>query len=76
MEATRNFDRDCKLGCGAFANVYKGTFDDLGTLAIKRAHADSFQSVEEFRNGIKPAQVSLFVSHTRKKRFIINKMNA
>ncbi|PRQ47320.1 putative protein kinase RLK-Pelle-LRR-I-1 family [Rosa chinensis] len=38
------------LGCGAFANVYKGNFDDLGTLAIKRAHADSFQSVEEFRN--------------------------
>lgn len=72
MKATKNFDRDCMLGCGAFANVYKGTFDDLGTLAIKRAHADSFQSVEEFRNGIKPAQVSLFGSHVHQKEKVHN----
>ncbi|KAM5546877.1 putative serine/threonine-protein kinase PBL11 [Rosa sericea] len=53
VKATNNFNRDCMLGCGAFANVYKGNFDDLGTLAIKRAHADSFQSVEEFRNEVR-----------------------
>lgn len=71
MKATRNFDRDCMLGCGAFANVYKGTFDDLGTLAIKRAHADSFQSVEEFRNGI---SFTLCVAHQKEK--VHNKTNA
>ena len=49
--ATNNFSKDCLLGSGAFGNVYKGTFGVEGTLAIKRAHADSFQSVEEFRNG-------------------------
>lgn len=49
--ATKNFSQDCLLGSGAFGNVYKGTFDLEGTLAIKRAHSESFSSVEEFRNG-------------------------
>ncbi|KAL6226975.1 hypothetical protein ACLB2K_000934 [Fragaria x ananassa] len=53
VKATKNFDNDCMLGSGAFANVYKGTFEDLGTVAIKRSHADSFQSVEEFRNEVR-----------------------
>ncbi|KAK1295665.1 putative receptor-like protein kinase [Acorus calamus] len=52
-KATENFSRECLVGSGAFGNVYKGTFDEELTLAIKRAHAESYQSVEEFRNGQK-----------------------
>lgn len=54
--ATKNFSDDSLLGSGAFAKVYKGTFELEGTaLAIKRDHAESYQSTEEFRNG-KPDQ--------------------
>ncbi|KAM2002671.1 hypothetical protein ACFX15_026343 [Malus domestica] len=53
VKATNNFSGECLLGSGGFANVYKGTFDDAGTVAVKRAHADSFQSVEEFRNEVR-----------------------
>ncbi|KAJ1380031.1 Serine-threonine/tyrosine-protein kinase, catalytic domain [Sesbania bispinosa] len=51
--ATKNFSQDCLVGSGAFGNVYKGTFDLEGTLAIKRAHSESFLSVEEFRNEVR-----------------------
>ncbi|RQO90355.1 hypothetical protein POPTR_005G108300v4 [Populus trichocarpa] len=51
--ATKNFSDDSLLGSGAFANVYKGTFELEGTaLAIKRDHAESYQSTEEFRNEV------------------------
>ncbi|XP_068306324.1 probable serine/threonine-protein kinase PBL11 [Pyrus communis] len=60
VKATKNFTSECLLGSGAFANVYKGTFDDAGTLAIKRTHANSFQSVEEFRNGAKGGKVLIY----------------
>lgn len=50
-KATNNFSLDCLLGSGAFGTVYKGTFELEGTLAIKRAHRESFFSTEEFRNG-------------------------
>ncbi|XWS33907.1 hypothetical protein CRYUN_Cryun22dG0123300 [Craigia yunnanensis] len=52
-KATKNFSAGCLLGSGAFGNVYKGTFEVEGTLAIKRAHAESYQSVEEFRNEVR-----------------------
>lgn len=51
VRATNNFSEECLVGSGAFGNVYRGTFHDEGTLAIKKPHADSHQSVEEFRNG-------------------------
>lgn len=49
--ATKNFSQDFLLGSGAFGNVYKGTFDLEGTLAIKRSHSESLLTVQEFRNG-------------------------
>ncbi|XP_047168437.1 probable serine/threonine-protein kinase PBL25 [Vigna umbellata] len=52
-KATANFSEDCLLGSGAFGNVYKGTFELEGTLAIKRAHFESFTSVDEFRNEVR-----------------------
>ncbi|KAK2656924.1 hypothetical protein Ddye_009976 [Dipteronia dyeriana] len=51
--ATKNFSDDCLLGSGGFGNVYQGAFDSEGILAIKRAHAASYQSVEEFRNEVR-----------------------
>ncbi|MED6121336.1 hypothetical protein PIB30_029219 [Stylosanthes scabra] len=51
--ATKNFSQDCLVGSGAFGNVYKGNFELEGTLAIKRAHGESFLSVEEFQNEVK-----------------------
>lgn len=51
VKATNNFSRGCLIGSGAFGNVYVGTFDVEGTLAIKKARADSYTSTDEFRNG-------------------------
>ncbi|KAM6591311.1 hypothetical protein CsatA_013916 [Cannabis sativa] len=53
VKATNNFSRECLLGSGAFGNVYKGTFDVQATLAIKRPHNHSCQTVEEFRNEVR-----------------------
>ncbi|KAL9663867.1 hypothetical protein QQ045_019260 [Rhodiola kirilowii] len=55
QKATSNFSQDCLLGAGGFGNVYKGTFEEglrTITLAIKKAHADSFLSTHEFRNEV------------------------
>ncbi|GAU34232.1 hypothetical protein TSUD_210140 [Trifolium subterraneum] len=52
-KATQNFSQDCLLGSGAFGNVYKGTFELEGILAIKRSHSESFLSMEEFRNEVR-----------------------
>ncbi|KAH1113310.1 hypothetical protein J1N35_006688 [Gossypium stocksii] len=52
-KATENFRADCLLGSGAFGNVYKGSFEGEGTLAIKRAHVESYQTTEEFRNEVR-----------------------
>ncbi|KAK6126926.1 hypothetical protein DH2020_039327 [Rehmannia glutinosa] len=51
-KATNNFSQDCLVGAGAFANVYRGTFDMGETLAIKKSHSESYTTLEEFRNGI------------------------
>ncbi|KAK1372194.1 putative serine/threonine-protein kinase PBL9 [Heracleum sosnowskyi] len=53
VKATNNFSRGCLIGSGAFGNVYVGTFDVEGTLAIKKARADSYTSTDEFRNEVK-----------------------
>ncbi|XP_022752322.1 probable receptor-like serine/threonine-protein kinase At4g34500 [Durio zibethinus] len=60
-EGYQNFSADSLLGSGASGNVYKGTSEVEGTLTIKRAHAESYQSVEEFRNG--ESEASLTVNH-------------
>lgn len=60
--ATNNFSRDRLVGTGGFGNVYRGTFDLEGTLAIKKAHADSYKSVEEFRNGKPRVTASLVLA--------------
>ncbi|XP_057723457.1 probable serine/threonine-protein kinase PBL18 [Arachis stenosperma] len=51
--ATKNFSQEFLLGSGAFGNVYKGNFELEGTLAIKRAHGESFLSIDEFRNEVR-----------------------
>lgn len=53
MKATNNFSQDCLLGSGGFGSVYRGILDAEVTVAIKKPHADSYQSVQEFRNGEK-----------------------
>ncbi|KAG5623268.1 hypothetical protein H5410_008486 [Solanum commersonii] len=53
QKATNNFSQECLVGSGAFGNVYRGTFDGEGTLAIKKAHTESYTSTEEFENEIR-----------------------
>ena len=51
-KATKNFSREYLLGAGSFAHVYKGVLESEGEIvAIKRPHADSYTSLDEFRNG-------------------------
>ncbi|KAK4368170.1 hypothetical protein RND71_011962 [Anisodus tanguticus] len=63
QKATNNFSQDCLVGSGAFGNVYRGTLDGEGTLAIKKAHTESYTSTEEFENGNR-AHLFLFRLHT------------
>ncbi|KAK2996086.1 hypothetical protein RJ640_011592 [Escallonia rubra] len=49
-KATNHFSQDCLIGSGAFGNVYRGTLNVEGMLAIKKARADSYTSTAEFRN--------------------------
>ncbi|PKA59612.1 putative receptor-like protein kinase [Apostasia shenzhenica] len=52
-KATNAFSEERLIGSGAFGNVYRGVFDGEKTaVAIKRAHSDSYQSAEEFRNEV------------------------
>lgn len=52
IKATDGFSEDCKVGSGAFGNVYKATFDGNEMLAIKKAHDSSYTSTKEFRNEV------------------------
>ncbi|KAE8647619.1 hypothetical protein Csa_004263 [Cucumis sativus] len=53
-KATKNFSGEYLLGAGSFASVYKGVFESEGEIvAIKRPHADSYTSLDEFRNEVK-----------------------
>ncbi|KAL8488464.1 hypothetical protein ACS0TY_024209 [Phlomoides rotata] len=52
-KATNNFSPDCLIGSGAFGNVYRGTFDVVGPLAVKKPHDESHTSTEEFRNEVR-----------------------
>ncbi|KZV29593.1 receptor-like protein kinase THESEUS 1 [Dorcoceras hygrometricum] len=51
QKATNNFSEEFLVGNGAFSNVYCGSFGVDGILAIKKPLAESYISVEEFRNG-------------------------
>ncbi|KAG9442798.1 hypothetical protein H6P81_018652 [Aristolochia fimbriata] len=51
-KATGNFSRECMVGSGAFGNVYRGTLEGGWVVAIKKAHQDSYQRVQEFRNEV------------------------
>ncbi|XP_073111335.1 probable serine/threonine-protein kinase PBL25 [Elaeis guineensis] len=51
-KATKSFSDECLIGSGAFGDVYKGIFDAEGALAVKKPHADSYQSIQEFRNEV------------------------
>lgn len=52
-KATKSFDAERLIGSGAFGNVYKGVLDDdSGTVAVKIAHSNCMEYVEEFRNEV------------------------
>ncbi|KAI3966701.1 hypothetical protein MKW92_019909 [Papaver armeniacum] len=51
-KATKSFGRDYLIGTGAFGKVYVGVFEDDRTLAVKRAHDNSFQCLQEFKNEV------------------------
>ncbi|XP_071916326.1 receptor-like protein kinase THESEUS 1 isoform X2 [Coffea arabica] len=53
QKATNNFSQDCLVGTGAFGNVYRGSFEAEGVLAIKKLHPSSCTSIEEFRNEVR-----------------------
>lgn len=68
QKATNNFSQECLVGSGAFGNVYRGTFDGEGTLAIKKAHTELYTTTEEFENGKQAYLFFLF----RRLRFCSN----
>ncbi|XP_020581723.1 probable serine/threonine-protein kinase PBL1 [Phalaenopsis equestris] len=52
-QATDSFSDERLIGFGAFGNVYRGDLgDEKRTVAIKKAHSESDESSEEFRNEI------------------------
>ncbi|KAI3875756.1 hypothetical protein MKX03_023679, partial [Papaver bracteatum] len=51
-KATKSFSRDYLIGTRVFGKVYVGVFEDDRTLAVKRAHDNSFQSLQEFKNEV------------------------
>ncbi|CAI9110996.1 OLC1v1011127C1 [Oldenlandia corymbosa var. corymbosa] len=53
QKATNNFGEECKVGSGAFGDVYVGWFKVQGSLAIKKLHPYSRTSLEEFRNEVR-----------------------
>eukprot|EP01018_Ginkgo_biloba_P036586 Gb_16373 [translate_table: standard] len=53
MAATRNFDKDNKLGEGGFGPVYKGITSDGREIAVKKLSGKSGQGQKEFMNEVK-----------------------
>lgn len=47
-KAINNFSDECLIGSSAFGKAYIDVFEVQGPLAIKTAHVDSYESVEEF----------------------------
>ncbi|XP_027179019.1 probable serine/threonine-protein kinase PBL9 [Coffea eugenioides] len=60
QKATNNFSQDCLVGTGAFGNVYRGSFEAEGVLAIKKLHPSSCTSIEEFRNGSRAEKIMVY----------------
>ncbi|KAK8965657.1 hypothetical protein KSP40_PGU016348 [Platanthera guangdongensis] len=52
-KATKSFSVEMLIGSGAFGNVYRGVLDnETRTVAVKIAHSNSAENVEEFRNEV------------------------
>ncbi|KAI0488215.1 hypothetical protein KFK09_028042 [Dendrobium nobile] len=52
-KATDSFSDERLIGSGAFGNVYRGVLgDEKRTVAIKKAHSESNESAEEFKNEV------------------------
>ncbi|KAL8159784.1 hypothetical protein V2J09_001321 [Rumex salicifolius] len=49
---TNNFSEENKLGQGGFGSVFKGVFNEVQELAIKRLSKESIQGFEEFKNEV------------------------
>ncbi|XP_073137898.1 probable serine/threonine-protein kinase PBL11 [Henckelia pumila] len=60
QKATNNFSEEFLVGSGAFSNVYCGTFGVDGILAIKKPLAESYTTIEEFRNGQKATKILVY----------------